>query len=195
VPFILVGTQDFISENNPRLIDDNKARNLANELKRCVYYETCATYGLHVERVFHDACQKVVNQRTQLLYNLSVLTTTSNNQQQQQSKAINQSTSSIRLLAGQLASTSAISSPTSTIQQNSAALVSSFGGSTLNQQQPTSPTYLQQQVQNSISFFQSNPNLINSSVLHTTLTTNQQNSINGGNQIFIQVSSFFPLLF
>lgn len=190
VPFILVGTQDFISENNPRLIDDTKARNLANELKRCVYYETCATYGLHVERVFHDACQKVVNQRTQLLYNLSVLTTTTSNNQQQ-SKAINQSTSSIRLLAGQLASTSAISSPTSTIQQNSAALVSSFGGSTLNQQ-PTSPTYLQQQqVQNSISFFQSNPNLINSSVLHTTLTTNQQNSINGGNQIFIQNQNVF----
>ena len=185
VPFILVGTQDFISENNPRLIDDTKARNLANELKRCVYYETCATYGLHVERVFHDACQKVVNQRTQLLYNLSVLTTNQSKmppqQQQQQTNSLNhnQSTSSIRLLAGQLAntaSTSAISSPTSTIPTS--ALVSSFGGTTLNQ--PTSPTYLQQQLQqnahNSISFFQSNPNLINSSVLHTTLTANQQNA-------------------
>ena len=60
--------------------------------------------------------------------------------------------------------------------------MSSFGGSSLNQQ-PASPNYLQQQLQgaqNSISFFQSNPNLINSSVLHTTLTTNQQN-VNNSN--------------
>jgi Arf-GAP/GTPase/ANK repeat/PH domain-containing protein 1/3 len=54
VPFILVGTQDYISEINPRVIDDGRARNLANELKKCAYYETCATYGLHVERVFLD---------------------------------------------------------------------------------------------------------------------------------------------
>ncbi|XP_045114559.1 centaurin-gamma-1A-like [Portunus trituberculatus] len=63
VPLILVGTQDGISENNPRVIDDGRARKLASDLKRCSYYETCATYGLNVERVFHDACSKIVAQR------------------------------------------------------------------------------------------------------------------------------------
>ncbi|CAH1155114.1 unnamed protein product [Phaedon cochleariae] len=63
VPLILVGTQDAISENNPRVIDDSRARKLANDLKRCTYYETCATYGLNVDRVFQDACQKIVQQR------------------------------------------------------------------------------------------------------------------------------------
>uniref|UniRef100_T1IUZ3 Gtpase-activating protein centaurin gamma n=1 Tax=Strigamia maritima TaxID=126957 RepID=T1IUZ3_STRMM len=63
VPLILVGTQDAISENNPRIIDDARARKLASDLKRCSYYETCATYGLNVERVFQDACQKIVQQR------------------------------------------------------------------------------------------------------------------------------------
>ncbi|XP_076253397.1 centaurin gamma 1A isoform X3 [Rhynchophorus ferrugineus] len=63
IPFILVGTQDAISENNPRVIDDSRARKLASDLKRCSYYETCATYGLNVERVFQDACQKIVQQR------------------------------------------------------------------------------------------------------------------------------------
>ncbi|KAK4291220.1 hypothetical protein Pmani_035936 [Petrolisthes manimaculis] len=54
---------DGISENNPRVIDDGRARKLASDLKRCSYYETCATYGLNVERVFHDACSKIVAQR------------------------------------------------------------------------------------------------------------------------------------
>jgi hypothetical protein len=45
---------DAISENNPRVIDDSRARKLAADLKRCSYYETCATYGLNVERVFQD---------------------------------------------------------------------------------------------------------------------------------------------
>jgi len=54
IPLILVGTQDAISENQPRVIDDSRARKLANDLKRCAYYETCATYGLNVERVFQD---------------------------------------------------------------------------------------------------------------------------------------------
>ncbi|MEQ2214131.1 hypothetical protein XENOCAPTIV_008429, partial [Xenoophorus captivus] len=39
---------------NPRVIDDSRARKLSNDLKRCTYYETCATYGLNVERVFQD---------------------------------------------------------------------------------------------------------------------------------------------
>lgn len=45
---------DAISELNPRVIDDARARKLASDLKRCSYYETCATYGLNVERVFQD---------------------------------------------------------------------------------------------------------------------------------------------
>ncbi|KAL3836900.1 hypothetical protein ACJMK2_022307 [Sinanodonta woodiana] len=63
IPLILVGTQDAISESNPRVIDDTRARKLANDLKRCSYYETCATYGLNVERVFQDACQRIVQLR------------------------------------------------------------------------------------------------------------------------------------
>ncbi|XP_046563635.1 arf-GAP with GTPase, ANK repeat and PH domain-containing protein 1-like isoform X3 [Haliotis rubra] len=63
IPLILVGTQDAISESNPRLIDDMRARKLASDLKRCSYYETCATYGLNVERVFQDACQRIVQTR------------------------------------------------------------------------------------------------------------------------------------
>uniref|UniRef100_A0A672R3T4 ArfGAP with GTPase domain, ankyrin repeat and PH domain 1 n=1 Tax=Sinocyclocheilus grahami TaxID=75366 RepID=A0A672R3T4_SINGR len=55
VPLVLVGTQDAISAANPRVIDDTRARKLSNDLKRCTYYETCATYGLNVERVFQDA--------------------------------------------------------------------------------------------------------------------------------------------
>ena len=73
MPLILVGTQGFvtnkkqsfcltfefildaISENNPRVIHEDRARKLAHELKRCSYYETCATYGLNVERVFYDS--------------------------------------------------------------------------------------------------------------------------------------------
>ncbi|XP_072940121.1 centaurin-gamma-1A [Epargyreus clarus] len=63
IPIILVGTQDAISESSPRVVDDNRARKLSNELRRCSYYETCATYGLNVERVFQDACQKIVGTR------------------------------------------------------------------------------------------------------------------------------------
>lgn len=60
IPLILVGTQDAICESTPRVIEDARARKLASDLKRCAYYETCATYGLNVERVFQDACQKIV---------------------------------------------------------------------------------------------------------------------------------------
>nr|XP_060477468.1 arf-GAP with GTPase, ANK repeat and PH domain-containing protein 1 [Panthera onca] len=54
IPLVLVGTQDAISSTNPRVIDDARARKLSSDLKRCTYYETCATYGLNVERVFQD---------------------------------------------------------------------------------------------------------------------------------------------
>ncbi|KAM9592861.1 arf-GAP with GTPase, ANK repeat and PH domain-containing protein 3 isoform 5-T5 [Trichechus inunguis] len=60
VPMVLVGTQDAISAANPRVIDDSRARKLSTDLKRCTYYETCATYGLNVERVFQDVAQKVL---------------------------------------------------------------------------------------------------------------------------------------
>uniref|UniRef100_A0A670XXQ0 ArfGAP with GTPase domain, ankyrin repeat and PH domain 1 n=1 Tax=Pseudonaja textilis TaxID=8673 RepID=A0A670XXQ0_PSETE len=63
IPMLLVGTQDAISSNNPRVIDDTRARKLSNDLKRCIYYETCATYGLNVERVFQDVAQKIVSTR------------------------------------------------------------------------------------------------------------------------------------
>ncbi|MCJ8750230.1 hypothetical protein PDJAM_G00260160 [Pangasius djambal] len=55
IPFIVVGTQDKITSANPRVIDDARARQLCSDVHRCVYYETCATYGLNVNRVFTDA--------------------------------------------------------------------------------------------------------------------------------------------
>jgi Arf-GAP with GTPase, ANK repeat and PH domain-containing protein 1/3/4/5/6/9/11 len=42
------------------------AKRIQSDFRRCPYYETCATYGLNVERVFQDACQRVVQHR--LLY-------------------------------------------------------------------------------------------------------------------------------
>ena len=45
---------DALTQNSPRLIDDTKAKKLAADLKRCPYFETCAMYGLNVERVFQD---------------------------------------------------------------------------------------------------------------------------------------------
>uniref|UniRef100_A0AAY5EQG3 ArfGAP with GTPase domain, ankyrin repeat and PH domain 1 n=1 Tax=Electrophorus electricus TaxID=8005 RepID=A0AAY5EQG3_ELEEL len=63
IPLVLVGTQDAISAANPRVIEDARARKLSNDLKRCTYYETCATYGLNVERVFQDVAQKIVATR------------------------------------------------------------------------------------------------------------------------------------
>ncbi|XP_075447700.1 arf-GAP with GTPase, ANK repeat and PH domain-containing protein 2 isoform X3 [Ascaphus truei] len=56
----LVGTQDKINSNNKRVIEDVRARTLCNDMKRCMYYETCATYGLNVDRVFNEVAQKIV---------------------------------------------------------------------------------------------------------------------------------------
>lgn len=53
IPWCLFDT-DAISERCPRVIDDSRARKLAQDLKRCSYFETCATYGLNVERVFQE---------------------------------------------------------------------------------------------------------------------------------------------
>ncbi|XP_046742447.1 centaurin-gamma-1A [Diprion similis] len=59
VPKVLVGVQDSINDTNPRIIKDVRPRKLASELK-CPYYETCAVYGLNVERVFQDVCQRII---------------------------------------------------------------------------------------------------------------------------------------
>ncbi|XP_041097678.1 arf-GAP with GTPase, ANK repeat and PH domain-containing protein 2 isoform X2 [Polyodon spathula] len=65
IAVILVGTQDKISTSNPRVIDDARARQLCVDLKRCTYYETCATYGLNVDRVFNEVAQKIVSLKKQ----------------------------------------------------------------------------------------------------------------------------------
>ena len=57
---------DAISESKPRVIDDSRARKLAGDLKRSEYHETCATYGLNVEIVFHDG-YKIINNRVQTI--------------------------------------------------------------------------------------------------------------------------------
>ncbi|KAM8867103.1 LOW QUALITY PROTEIN: arf-GAP with GTPase, ANK repeat and PH domain-containing protein 1-like [Synchiropus picturatus] len=65
ISFIVVGTQDKISSSNPRVIDDVRARQLCSDVRRCTYYETCATYGLNVNRVFNDAAQKIMTAKKQ----------------------------------------------------------------------------------------------------------------------------------
>ncbi|XP_076132590.1 arf-GAP with GTPase, ANK repeat and PH domain-containing protein 2 isoform X1 [Alosa pseudoharengus] len=65
IPLIVVGTQDKISSTNPRVIEDSRARQLSVDVKRSVYYETCATYGLNVDRVFTEAAQKIVAAKKQ----------------------------------------------------------------------------------------------------------------------------------
>ncbi|KAF3689735.1 Arf-GAP with GTPase, ANK repeat and PH domain-containing protein 2 [Channa argus] len=65
IPFIVVGTQDKISSTNSRVIDDARARQLCSDVRRCTYYETCATYGLNVNRVFTDAAQKIMAAKKQ----------------------------------------------------------------------------------------------------------------------------------
>jgi len=54
VPIIIVGTQDAISEKSPRAVDDARINRLAAELHHCTFHETCAMYGLNIERVFQD---------------------------------------------------------------------------------------------------------------------------------------------
>ncbi|XP_042200244.1 arf-GAP with GTPase, ANK repeat and PH domain-containing protein 1 [Callorhinchus milii] len=56
---LLVGSQDAISASNPRVIEDTQARKLCGEMRRCMYYETCATYGLNIDRVFNEVAQKI----------------------------------------------------------------------------------------------------------------------------------------
>lgn len=65
IPVIVVGTQDKISSTNPRVIEDQRARQLCIDVKHSLFYETCATYGFNVDRVFSEAAQKIVAQKKQ----------------------------------------------------------------------------------------------------------------------------------
>uniref|UniRef100_A0A672I6U0 ArfGAP with GTPase domain, ankyrin repeat and PH domain 2 n=1 Tax=Salarias fasciatus TaxID=181472 RepID=A0A672I6U0_SALFA len=65
VPVIVVGTQDKISSTNPRVIEDQRARQLCIDVRHSLFYETCATYGFNVDRVFSEAAQKIVSQKKQ----------------------------------------------------------------------------------------------------------------------------------
>ncbi|KAL4001723.1 putative GTPase activating protein for Arf family protein [Acanthocheilonema viteae] len=72
IPVMMVATQDAVTESNPRVISEQEGRQMAKNLPKCsAYYETCSTYGLNVDRVFKDACQKIVQQRLRLLGNFS----------------------------------------------------------------------------------------------------------------------------
>ncbi|KAF3860847.1 hypothetical protein F7725_001102 [Dissostichus mawsoni] len=63
VPVIVVGTQDKISSTNPRVIENQRARQLCIDVRHSLFYETCATYGFNVDRVFSEAAQKIVAQK------------------------------------------------------------------------------------------------------------------------------------
>ncbi|KAF1762164.1 hypothetical protein GCK72_010426 [Caenorhabditis remanei] len=63
LPLILVGTKDHISEKRARVITEDEGRQLAAQMKRCSYFETSSTYGTNVERVFKEACCKIIQSR------------------------------------------------------------------------------------------------------------------------------------
>ncbi|EGT34827.1 hypothetical protein CAEBREN_28075 [Caenorhabditis brenneri] len=66
LPLILVGTKDHISEKRARVITEDEGRQLAAQMKRCSYFETSSTYGTNVERVFKEACCKVIQSRVRI---------------------------------------------------------------------------------------------------------------------------------
>lgn len=45
---------DKISSGNPRVIEDQRARQLCIDVRHSLFYETCATYGFNVDRVFSE---------------------------------------------------------------------------------------------------------------------------------------------
>ena len=53
-PLWLFFLTDKISSTNPRVIEDVRARKLCVDVRHSVFYETCATYGLNVDRVFAE---------------------------------------------------------------------------------------------------------------------------------------------
>ncbi|NWT92563.1 AGAP2 protein, partial [Urocynchramus pylzowi] len=59
-PQLTPGSPDKISSSSPRAVEDARARALCGDARRCLYYETCATYGLNVDRVFTEVAQKAV---------------------------------------------------------------------------------------------------------------------------------------
>lgn len=65
IPLIVIATQDKISSTNPRVIEDLRVRQLCVDVRHAVFYETCATYGFNVDRVFTEASMKIVSQKRQ----------------------------------------------------------------------------------------------------------------------------------
>ncbi|KAG9269026.1 arf-GAP with GTPase, ANK repeat and PH domain-containing protein 1-like isoform X2 [Astyanax mexicanus] len=65
ITLVVVGSQDKISSTNVRVIEDKRVQQLCADMKRCTYYETCATYGLNVDRVFTEVSQKIVTAKKQ----------------------------------------------------------------------------------------------------------------------------------
>ncbi|RXN10037.1 arf-GAP with ANK repeat and PH domain-containing 1-like isoform X2 [Labeo rohita] len=65
IPIIAVGTQDKISSTNARVIEDKRVQQLCIDVRRCTYFETCATYGLNVDRVFSEMTHKIVAAKKQ----------------------------------------------------------------------------------------------------------------------------------
>uniref|UniRef100_A0A672NCP9 Arf-GAP with GTPase, ANK repeat and PH domain-containing protein 1-like n=1 Tax=Sinocyclocheilus grahami TaxID=75366 RepID=A0A672NCP9_SINGR len=65
IPIIGVGTQDKISSTNARVIEDKRVQQLCIDVRRCTYFETCATYGLNVDRVFNEMTHKIVAAKKQ----------------------------------------------------------------------------------------------------------------------------------
>lgn len=37
------------------MIEDKRVQQLCIDVRRCTYFETCATYGLNVDRVFNES--------------------------------------------------------------------------------------------------------------------------------------------
>lgn len=190
VPFILVGTQDYVNESSPRVVDEQRARSLANELKKCSYYETCAPYGLNVERVFHEACQKVANLRSQLLVTMSNIVNANNPTQAAivasnggQQSTQSQSTS-LRSLTGSH-NTNGNTAPTVLV---STSLTSLNNNNSANNSQPNVSSTLSNAVQsatvglNGASSATSNLNGNNSTSSNNLLSTSASSPQSIGNQ-------------
>ncbi|XP_030624948.1 arf-GAP with GTPase, ANK repeat and PH domain-containing protein 2 [Chanos chanos] len=73
IPLIVVGTQDKISSTNVRVIEDKRVQQLCTDVGKCAYYETCATYGLNVDRVFTEVTKKIVALKKQAALAASVV--------------------------------------------------------------------------------------------------------------------------
>uniref|UniRef100_A0A8C1IF03 ArfGAP with GTPase domain, ankyrin repeat and PH domain 2 n=1 Tax=Cyprinus carpio TaxID=7962 RepID=A0A8C1IF03_CYPCA len=58
---------DKISSTNARVIEDKRVQQLCIDVRRCTYFETCATYGLNVDRVFNEMTQKIVAAKKQAI--------------------------------------------------------------------------------------------------------------------------------